>query len=217
MLAGPGLARPSRVPFGKSAPACRPSTEGSLPTTFVHVQGVVVALREGGLRDTASICDGFRRKPPCWPTASISRSKISRRRRPAWPSHRSNHDLDDSTVARCILQAAVASTTTGGFPGPATIARCLLATPAATAGAARHHEDVSRRYQEGQGDFSVGGSMIVRRSSVPSPRGSPCSTGRTPRRRPSRRNRHGVVDDRVARGEHVDRVPLVASEARASR
>ncbi len=65
--------------------------------------------------------------------------------------------------------SAVASTTTGGFPGPATTARRLLASAArATAGPPVTTRSLTPRWSKrAAADSSVGGSMIVIRSSRP--------------------------------------------------
>ena len=86
----------------------------------------------------ASTCEAVSRNPPCRVMTSISESKTWATAKTCFSPMQSRllSNAPPVTIDRAALsRQAVASTTTGGLPGPATMARFLLARAArATAG-----------------------------------------------------------------------------------
>ena len=112
------------------------------------------------------------RKPPCRAIASISESKIWATAKTCFSPMQSRllSNAPPVTIDRAAFsRQAVASTTTGGLPGPATIARFLLARAArATAGPPVTTRSRTALWSKSAAaDSRVGGSMIVSRFSIP--------------------------------------------------
>ena len=83
------------------------------------------------------------RYPPLRPTASIRGSKISETAKTCFsPMHRRllSNAAPKMIEAAAFSRSAVASTTTGGLPGPATIARRLLPERGPRHGRAAGHD-----------------------------------------------------------------------------
>ena len=129
---------------------------------LVDVVMLVVAERER-LRVKVSICAALSRKPPWRPTASISLSKTSETAKTCFSPMQSRL-LSNAAPATIDFAAfsmsAVASTTTGGLPGPATTARRLLASAArATAGPPGDDQELDPPVVEQGGGRLQGGRL----------------------------------------------------------
>ena len=160
------------MPSGTLTPAYWPRTAGSLPIRSLLTCSAPSLPFWKAACVRASIWPGVSRNPPCRAISSISASKISATAKTCFSPMQSRllSNAPPATIERAAFsRQAVASTTTGGLPGPATIARLLLASAArATAGPpVTTRSRTPRCSNRSLADSSVGGSMIVSRLSSP--------------------------------------------------